>query len=139
VDGAFRTRHHWEFPERPDPNGKIARDGRSRRDVAGGSRVVRQPQYRLVDEIWTKAAEHILTHRPNLLMFHLLNSTRPSTAMDRDASRDDHDGASDAQVRGSFARSSRPGWRRRPRSWWSITASSWSRQIRVNAAFAAPD
>jgi predicted AlkP superfamily pyrophosphatase or phosphodiesterase len=65
----------WEFPERPDPNGKIAREM-----VAAGlvsqadveSFANRNIVWR--DEIWTRAAEHILrTHRPNLLMFHLLN------------------------------------------------------------------
>jgi predicted AlkP superfamily pyrophosphatase or phosphodiesterase len=65
----------WEFPERPDPKGQIARElvqagVISEKDLAefGNRNIV----YR--DHIWTSAAAHILRqHRPNLLMFHLLN------------------------------------------------------------------
>jgi predicted AlkP superfamily pyrophosphatase or phosphodiesterase len=65
----------WEFPERPDPKGQIARElvqagVISEKDLAefGTRNIV----YR--DHIWTSAAAHILRqHRPNLLMFHLLN------------------------------------------------------------------
>lgn len=65
----------WEFAERPDPNGQIASElvqagGVSRADVeafAGRSVLWR-------DHVWTMAAAHIVRrHRPNLLLFHLLN------------------------------------------------------------------
>jgi predicted AlkP superfamily pyrophosphatase or phosphodiesterase len=65
----------WEFPERPDAKGAIAREliGSgiiSGEDVAGFA--ARNIVYR--DHIWTSAAAHILAqHRPNLLLFHLLN------------------------------------------------------------------
>jgi predicted AlkP superfamily pyrophosphatase or phosphodiesterase len=65
----------WEFPERPDPKGQIAQElvksgVISDEDLAAfGSKNI---LYR--DHIWTEAALHILRqHRPNLLMFHLLN------------------------------------------------------------------
>jgi hypothetical protein len=65
----------WEFAERPDPNGQIARElvqaGLvSQEDVEEfGSRNI---LWR--DHIWTTAAAHIVRqHRPNLLLFHLLN------------------------------------------------------------------
>ena len=65
----------WEFPERPDPKGQIAQEMVkagviSDEDLAAfGSKNI---LYR--DHIWTEAALHILReHRPNLLMFHLLN------------------------------------------------------------------
>lgn len=65
----------WEFPERPDPKGQIARElvkagTISEEDLAAFA--TRNIVFR--DQIWTSAAEHILrTHRPNLLLFHLLN------------------------------------------------------------------
>jgi predicted AlkP superfamily pyrophosphatase or phosphodiesterase len=65
----------WEFPERPDPNGQIARElvkagGISEDDLGGFAS--RNIVFR--DHIWTSAAAHILRqHRPNLLLFHLLN------------------------------------------------------------------
>jgi predicted AlkP superfamily pyrophosphatase or phosphodiesterase len=65
----------WEFPERPDPKGQIARElvkagVISEADLAAFSS--RNILYR--DHIWTAAAAHILRqHRPNLLLFHLLN------------------------------------------------------------------
>jgi predicted AlkP superfamily pyrophosphatase or phosphodiesterase len=65
----------WEFPERPDPRGAIARElvaaGKiSEEDLAAFAS--RNIVYR--DHIWTEAAAHILArHRPNLLLFHLLN------------------------------------------------------------------
>ena len=65
----------WEFPERPDPKGQIARElvkagVISEEDLAGFAS--RNIVYR--DHIWTAAAAHILAqHRPNLLLFHLLN------------------------------------------------------------------
>jgi predicted AlkP superfamily pyrophosphatase or phosphodiesterase len=65
----------WEFRERPDPQGQIAAElvkagVVSQKDVDEfGSRNI---LFR--DHIWTEAAAHILRqHRPNLMMFHLLN------------------------------------------------------------------
>ena len=65
----------WEFGERPDPKGQIPRElvkagVISDEDLASfGSKNI---GYR--DHIWTEAALHILRqHRPNLLIFHLLN------------------------------------------------------------------
>ena len=65
----------WEFAERPDPQGTIGREllaaGKiSEQDLTEFAS--RNIVYR--DHIWTEAAAHILSrHRPNLLMFHLLN------------------------------------------------------------------
>ena len=65
----------WEFPERPDPKGQIARElvkagVISEEDLASFSS--KNIVYK--DHIWTEAALHILRqHRPNLLLFHLLN------------------------------------------------------------------
>lgn len=65
----------WEFPERPDPQGQIARELVTRgviseEDLAAFAS--RNIVYR--DHIWTQAAAHILRqHRPSLLLFHLLN------------------------------------------------------------------
>ena len=65
----------WEFPERPAPDGKIAQEL-----VKAG--VLTQAELETFatrniiwrDRIWTEAAAHIIrTHRPNLMMFHLLN------------------------------------------------------------------
>jgi predicted AlkP superfamily pyrophosphatase or phosphodiesterase len=65
----------WEFPERPDPKGAIAQEA-----VRAG--ILSQPDLEAFqtknilwrDHIWTQAAAHILRqHRPNLLLFHLLN------------------------------------------------------------------
>ena len=65
----------WEFPERPDPKGQIARElvkagALSQADLDAFA--TRNILFR--DHVWTTAAAHILRqHRPNLLMFHLLN------------------------------------------------------------------
>jgi predicted AlkP superfamily pyrophosphatase or phosphodiesterase len=65
----------WEFAERPDPKSQIARElvqtgAISEEDLAAFSS--KNILYR--DHIWTSAAAHILRqHRPNLLLFHLLN------------------------------------------------------------------
>jgi predicted AlkP superfamily pyrophosphatase or phosphodiesterase len=65
----------WAFPERPDPNGQIAREL-----VASGALsqsdletfATRNIIWR--DHIWTTAAAHIIRqHKPNLMLFHLLN------------------------------------------------------------------
>lgn len=65
----------WEFPERPSPQGAVEREM-----IAEG--ILREsdvqefgksnPVWR--DYYWTEAAVHIIKkHRPNLLLFHLLN------------------------------------------------------------------
>jgi predicted AlkP superfamily pyrophosphatase or phosphodiesterase len=65
----------WRFEERPDPKGEVARElvkagTISEEDLA--SFATKNILYR--DHIWTEAALHILRqHRPNLLLFHLLN------------------------------------------------------------------
>ncbi|MGH9372920.1 MAG: alkaline phosphatase family protein [Vicinamibacterales bacterium] len=65
----------WEFRERPDPKNPVSQELVkagiiSEADLEGfGSRNI---LFR--DHIWTMAAAHILRqHRPNLMMFHLLN------------------------------------------------------------------
>jgi predicted AlkP superfamily pyrophosphatase or phosphodiesterase len=65
----------WEFPERPDPKGVIAQEAvkagiLSQADLENfGSKNI---LWR--DQIWTMAAAHIIRqHRPNLMLFHLLN------------------------------------------------------------------
>jgi predicted AlkP superfamily pyrophosphatase or phosphodiesterase len=65
----------WEFPERPDPKGTIAQETvkagiLSQADLENfGSKNI---LWR--DQIWTMAAAHIIKqHRPNLMLFHLLN------------------------------------------------------------------
>jgi predicted AlkP superfamily pyrophosphatase or phosphodiesterase len=65
----------WEFPERPDPKGRVARELvqaglLSQEDLEAFA--TRNILFR--DHIWTTAAAHILRqHQPNLLLFHLLN------------------------------------------------------------------
>jgi predicted AlkP superfamily pyrophosphatase or phosphodiesterase len=65
----------WEFRERPEPTQAIPQEMIkagliSEEDVRTFS--TRNILWR--DEVWTTAAVHILrTHRPNLLLFHLLN------------------------------------------------------------------
>jgi predicted AlkP superfamily pyrophosphatase or phosphodiesterase len=65
----------WEFPERPDPKGRVARElveagTISEEDLAAFAS--RNIVFR--DHIWTAAATHIIRrHRPHLLLFHLLN------------------------------------------------------------------
>lgn len=66
----------WQFPEKPDADGPIEKEMEAqgivtRQDVSeflGKS----NPAWR--DQIWTEAAVHIIRqHKPNLLLFHLLN------------------------------------------------------------------
>jgi predicted AlkP superfamily pyrophosphatase or phosphodiesterase len=65
----------WEFRERPDPQHPISRElvtagVISEADLEGFSS--RNILFR--DQMWTMAAAHILRqHRPNLMLFHLLN------------------------------------------------------------------
>ncbi|MBI4903037.1 MAG: alkaline phosphatase family protein [Acidobacteria bacterium] len=66
----------WQFAEVPDPNGPIEKEM-----IAAGLVTVDEvktfnrgnPAWR--DQIWTQAGVHILKrHKPNLLLFHLLNT-----------------------------------------------------------------
>ena len=65
----------WEFPERPAPTGQVAREMvtagvLSQADLE--SFATRNITWR--DHVWTEAAAHIIRrHKPNLLLFHLLN------------------------------------------------------------------
>lgn len=65
----------WSFEENPDPNGAVEREMVAAGLIAAPDLVdfkKANPAWR--DLMWTRAAGHILrTHRPNLLMFHLLN------------------------------------------------------------------
>jgi predicted AlkP superfamily pyrophosphatase or phosphodiesterase len=65
----------WEFPERPDPKGQVARELVQAGILSESDLESFATQNILFrDHIWTQAAAHILRqHRPNLLMFHLLN------------------------------------------------------------------
>jgi predicted AlkP superfamily pyrophosphatase or phosphodiesterase len=65
----------WEFAERPDPAGQVPGElvsagalTREQLQMFAGRNIVFR------DHVWTTAAAHILRrHRPNLLLFHLLN------------------------------------------------------------------
>jgi predicted AlkP superfamily pyrophosphatase or phosphodiesterase len=65
----------WAFAERPDPSGQIPRELVTAGVLSQGDLEAfasRNIVFR--DRIWTEAAAHIVrTHRPNLLLFHLLN------------------------------------------------------------------
>lgn len=71
---------HWSFPELPSPEGKVEQEM-----MAAGIMTPEQigwmqlgPQRKniaWIDTMWTKAACHIFkTHKPNLLMYHTLNT-----------------------------------------------------------------
>ena len=65
----------WAFPERPPPPGKIAQElvnAGVLSQIELETFATRNIVWR--DRIWTQAAAHIIErHRPNLMMFHLLN------------------------------------------------------------------
>jgi predicted AlkP superfamily pyrophosphatase or phosphodiesterase len=64
----------WEFPERPAPDGPIAQE-LVKAGVLTQAELETFASRNIVwrDRIWTDAAIHILeTHRPNLMLFHLL-------------------------------------------------------------------
>ena len=65
----------WEFPERPAPDGPVAQQlvkSGALTQAELETFATRNIVWR--DRIWTDAAIHILaTHRPNLMMFHLLS------------------------------------------------------------------
>jgi predicted AlkP superfamily pyrophosphatase or phosphodiesterase len=65
----------WEFPERPDPKGAIAQEAVKTGILSPGDlESFHSKNILWRDHIWTEAAAHILRqHRPNLLLFHLLN------------------------------------------------------------------
>ncbi|WP_263358856.1 alkaline phosphatase family protein [Acidicapsa ligni] len=67
----------WEFREKPDPDGEIARElvanGTATREQIAAFTNDSSPAWR--DQIWTDAAIDILrNHRPNLLLLHLLET-----------------------------------------------------------------
>jgi predicted AlkP superfamily pyrophosphatase or phosphodiesterase len=65
----------WEFPERPSPDGRVAQE-LVKQGVLTQAELESFATRNIVwrDRIWTEAAVHILeTHRPNLMLFHLLS------------------------------------------------------------------
>lgn len=65
----------WEFPERPAADGKIAQE-LVKTGVLTQAELETFATRNIIwrDRIWTEAAAHIIrTHRPNLMLFHLLN------------------------------------------------------------------
>ena len=65
----------WEFPERPAPGGQIAQE-LVQAGVLSQAELETFATRNIVwrDHIWTQAAAHIIRqHRPNLMMYHLLN------------------------------------------------------------------
>ena len=65
----------WEFPERPDPKGAIAQEAVKAGILTQGDlEAFGSKNILWRDRIWTMAAAHIIKqHRPNLMLFHLLN------------------------------------------------------------------
>lgn len=65
---------NWQFPELPDPNGKIERELIAAGVVTADElRKFENSSQAWQDNIWTAAAVDIIKHhRPNLLLFHLL-------------------------------------------------------------------
>ena len=65
----------WEFPERPNVNGVIEREMIAEgllTEMEAQEFNKNNPAWR--DQVWTDAAIHIIKkHRPNLMLFHLLN------------------------------------------------------------------
>jgi len=65
----------WEFPERPSPDGTVAQE-LVKAGVLSQAELEAFATRNIVwrDHIWTEAAAHIITqHKPNLMMYHLLN------------------------------------------------------------------
>jgi predicted AlkP superfamily pyrophosphatase or phosphodiesterase len=65
----------WAFPERPPPAGQVAQE-LVKAGVLSQTELETFATRNIVwrDRVWTQAAAHIIeTHRPNLMMFHLLN------------------------------------------------------------------
>lgn len=64
----------WAFPERPDPKGQIAQE-LVKSGVLSQAELETFHTRNIVwrDHIWTEAAAHIIrTHKPNLMLYHLL-------------------------------------------------------------------
>jgi predicted AlkP superfamily pyrophosphatase or phosphodiesterase len=65
----------WAFPERPDPKGQVAQE-LVKAGVLSQADLESFHTKNIVwrDHIWTEAAAHIIRqHRPNLMLYHLLN------------------------------------------------------------------
>jgi predicted AlkP superfamily pyrophosphatase or phosphodiesterase len=65
----------WEFPERPAPDGRIAQE-LVKAGILTQAELETFATRNIVwrDHIWTEAAAHIIRqHKPNLMMYHLLN------------------------------------------------------------------
>jgi arylsulfatase A-like enzyme len=65
----------WAFPERPNPEGAVEREMIAKGLVTSDDIATfnRNTPSAWRDQVWTEAAIHILeTHKPNLLLFHLL-------------------------------------------------------------------
>jgi len=64
----------WQFPELPDPNGKIEQElVRAALVSAEQLKTFENSNQAWQDDIWTAAAVHIIEkHKPNLLLVHLL-------------------------------------------------------------------
>ena len=65
----------WEFPERPAPDGRIAQE-LVKSGVLSQAELETFATRNIIwrDHIWTEAAAHIIRqHKPNLMMYHLLN------------------------------------------------------------------
>jgi predicted AlkP superfamily pyrophosphatase or phosphodiesterase len=65
----------WAFPERPPPAGQVAQE-LVKAGVLSQTELETFATRNIVwrDRVWTQAAAHIIErHRPNLMMFHLLN------------------------------------------------------------------
>ena len=65
----------WEFPERPAPDGVVAQE-MVKAGILTQTELETFATRNIVwrDHIWTQAAAHIIReHRPNLMMYHLLN------------------------------------------------------------------
>ena len=107
----------WEFPERPDPKGGIAQEAvkagiLTQADLEGFA----SKNILWRDRIWTMAAAHIIRqHRPNLMLFHLLNldSTQHRYGP-QDAGRHGRDGP--PRHAGRHDPAGRAGRRHRPRA-----------------------
>ena len=87
----------WEFRERPDPQGAIARE------MIGAGLVSQEAVENFAsknivfrDHVWTAAAAHIIReHRPHLMMFHLLTLDSDAAPLRSGHARGDSgDGAS---------------------------------------------
>jgi predicted AlkP superfamily pyrophosphatase or phosphodiesterase len=65
----------WEFPERPAPDGRIAQE-LVKAGVLSQAELETFATRNIIwrDHVWTEAAAHIIReHKPNLMMYHLLN------------------------------------------------------------------